>query len=140
MKTKSVDRSAAKWTQNTSNASGAYADGVQNPKADWMTATKAAEPNYKAAVTKAANAGSFGKGVQRVGTAKQQNNALTKGVQRFAQGVAVAQNDYAEGFAPYQAVLERTTLPPRGPKGDPSNLKRVEATNAALHAARNASR
>lgn len=140
MKTKSTDRSAAKWAENTANASGSYADGVQNPKADWATATKAAEANYKTAVTKAANAGAFGKGVARVGTAKQQNNALSKGVQRFAQGVAVAQPDYAEGFAPYQAVLERTSLPPRGPKGDPINIKRVEAVATALHAARNAAR
>ena len=140
MKTKGVDRSAAKWTENTSNATGSYQDGVQNPKADWATATKAAEPNYKAGVAKAAADGSFGKGVQRVGTAKQQQNSLTKGVSRFAQGVAGAASDYAEGMAPYIDVLERTQLPPRGPKGDIKNIKRVEMIATALHAAKNARR
>ena len=140
MKTKGADRSAAKWNTNTTNATESYIDGVQNPRADWATATKAAESNWKAGTTKAAADGSFGKGVQRAGTSKQQNNALSKGAQRFAQGVAVAQTDYAEGVAPYLDVLERTTLPPRGPKGDPNNIKRVSTVTTALHAAKNARR
>ena len=136
MKTKGADRSAAKWSENTAGSTNAYADGVQNPKNDWATQTAAAEDNYKAGVTKAAAAGSFGKGVKRVGTAKQQQNSLSKGVPRFSQGVAVAQPNYAEGIAPFIDVLERTLLPPRGPKGDPKNINRVTAIATALHAAK----
>lgn len=136
MKTKSVDHSAAKWQQNTSNATGAYQDGVQNPREDWATATKAAEPNWKAGVDKAKADGSFGKGVTKAGTAKQQNAALSKGVNRFSQGVAQASGDYQQGIAPYISVLERTNLPARGPKGDPKNIDRVRAVTTALHAAK----
>ena len=135
-KTKSADQAASKWRERAANASGDYADGVQNPRRDWESATKAAEPAYKAGVTAAANAGRFGKGVTKAGNQKQVNNSLSKGVQRFAQGVAGATTDYAEGVAPFLAVIERTNLPPRGPKGDPANIRRVEAIATALHQAK----
>ena len=133
---KDIGRVASKWSQNAGAASNSYAEGVQNPKADWAQATAAAQENYKVAVTKAAGNGSFARGVQKAGTQKQQNNALSKGVTRFSQGVAVAQPDYAQGVEPYLRVIENTVLPPRKPKGDPANIQRVSAIATALSAAK----
>lgn len=133
---KDISRVAAKWAQNAGSASGSYAEGVQNPKTDWATATAAAQENYKIAVTKAANEGRFARGVSRAGTAKQQGNALQKGVQRYSQGVAVAQPDYSAGVEPYLNVIRNVTLPPRKPKGDPANIQRVAAIATALNAAK----
>jgi hypothetical protein len=133
-RTKSPDQAAAKWRERAANASGDYADGVQNPKEDWETATKRAEATYKTAVTAAANAGRFGKGVTKAGNAKQVNNSLTKGVARYGTGVAGATTEYAQGVAPFLEIIQRTNLPPRGPKGDAANINRVATLAAALHA------
>jgi hypothetical protein len=133
---KDISRVSQKWSQNTQNATGNYTEGVQNPKTDWATATQAAQENYKQAVTKAANEGRFSRGVAKAGTAKQQNNALAKGASRFGQGVAVAQPDYADAMAPVLRTIQNTVLPPRKPKGDPSNIQRVSAIATALHAAK----
>jgi hypothetical protein len=135
-KVKDSARSAAKWAEKSAAATGDYEAGVANPKADWKQATAAASENYKQGVTKAAAENRFQNGVNKAGTEKWQRGAQQKGARRFAEGVAVAQPDYEEGFAPYRDVIERTTLPPRKPKGDPSNIQRVSAMAAALSAAK----
>lgn len=135
IKVKDVARSSQKWAQNTGQAGSSYADGVQNPRADWATATQSAQDNYKQAVTKAANEGRFARGVAKAGTAKQQQNALTKGVARFSQGVAVAQPEYASAMEPVLNTIAAVNLPPKKPKGDPSNIQRVTAVATALHTA-----
>lgn len=131
-----LSRVAAKWANNTGNATGSYADGVQNPKEDWQRSTLAAADNYKVAVTKAANDGRFSKGVQRTTTDKQIQASVQKGSERFAQGVALAGPDFAEGMAPVLQIIAATNLPPKKPKGDPSNIQRVAALAAAQHAAK----
>lgn len=133
---RNAQQSAQKWAQNAGNASGSYADGVQNPRSDWQQATAASQENYKSAVTKAANEGRFARGVQKAGNQKWQQGAIGKGTQRFSQGVAVAQPDYAQGVEPYLTVIQNTALPPRKPKGDPANIQRVTAIAAALNAAK----
>jgi hypothetical protein len=83
-------------------------------------------------MTAAAAADSFAKGVTKAGTDKWKSKALQKGPGRFAEGVMVAGPDYEAGFAPYRDEIERTTLPPRFPKGDPRNISRVATIAAAL--------
>jgi len=130
---KSLDRISNKWS-NASNAStGEYEFGVKNPKKDWATETANAENNYKAGVQKAANEGRFGKGVKKAGTAKWQENTLNKGVNRWADGISKSKSNYEKGFAPYRETIINTTLSPRGPKGDPNNIKRVAEMAQALH-------
>ena len=133
MKVKSPSQSAAKWNERASQATGDYADGVQNPKVDWKDATVAAQSSYELGVQKAITEKRFAKGVNKAGSEKQIEKSLQKGVQRFSAGVAIAQNDYQEGVAPFLAIIERTTLPPRGPKGDPKNIDRVAKLATALH-------
>lgn len=130
----SVGDIAAKWARVTPGRAGDYRKGIENPKVDWDTATMAAEDSYKRGVIEAANAGRFGKGVAAAGNKKWQDNALKKGPTRFAAGVALGKDAYLKGFAPFADVIERTDLPPRGPKGDPSNIERVRVIADALHA------
>lgn len=131
---KSLDRMSQKWRRQSAAATPEYQFGVENPKKDWATETAKAEENYKAGVIKAANAGSFGKGVKKAGTSKWQENTLKKGVTRWADGINQSASAYEEGFAPYREVIKATNLPPRYPKGDPRNIARVAKMAEVLHA------
>lgn len=140
MKVKTPSQASSKWSDRAGQATGDYADGVQNPKTDWKTATVGAAEAYKQGVTKSITEGRFAKGVTRAGSEKQINNSLSKGVARFSAGVAIAQGDYESAVSPFLDVIERTALPPRGPKGDPKNIARVAKIADALHAAKLAQR
>src|SRR5437868_1299772 len=133
-KVKNLAASAAKWAARAGAASADYADGAANPRKPWAQAARDAAGNYKAGVQAAAAAGRFEQGVARAGDEAYQRGVAQKGAGRYAQGVAVGQPDYQEGFAPYAQVIESTSLPPRKPKGDPSNIERVRALAAALSA------
>lgn len=125
---------AAKYARVTPGRSTDYANGVKNPKVDWKTATANAQDSYAQGVQDAIGRGAFAKGVNKAGTAKWQDKAVNLGTTRWGAGVTAAQGDYATGFAPYQAVISGTDLPPRGPKGDPRNFDRVVRLGTALHA------
>lgn len=131
---KSLDRIGEKWSRVTQAATQDYTAGIDNPRTDWAQAALKAEPNFIAGVQAAISRKSFGKGVTKAGTAKWQQNARDKGAPRFAQGVQVARPAYEEGFAPYRQVIANLNLPPRGPKGDASNINRVTAVTQALRA------
>lgn len=124
---------ARKFAEVTPLRADEYAAGIQNPGKDWETETKAAEANYKTAVTKAAQEGRFGRGVANAGTAKWQANALRFGPGRFAEGVREAGPAYQEGFGPFRDTIAGLTLPPRRPTGDPGNIERVRVIAEALH-------
>ena len=111
-----------------------YTSGVQNPRTDWQAATLAAEGAQAAGVQQAISRKRFSKGVQRAGTARWQAKSTSLGAQRFAGGVAAGASDYANNVAPFLQTIEATTLPPRGPKGDPRNIQRVSAIDQALRA------
>ena len=121
-----------RWVNRASVATEDYKTGIMNPRTDWSQATLAAKDNYARGIQDAISKDSFSKGVRKAGSQKQQSKAVGKGAQRFAAGVADAQGDYAAAIAPYLQVIESTTLPPRGPKGDPRNLERVKAITVAL--------
>lgn len=127
---------AGKWVSRTQQAVPEYEDGVRNPRRDWQQATEAAAPVQAAAVQAAIRDGRYQKGVRKAGSGKWQSNTLAKGAQRFAQGVQAGESEYEKGVAPYLDVIEKTQLPPRGPKGDPNNINRVIAINKALHEAK----
>jgi len=133
---KSMDRISRTWDQRVSTSQSQFTEGVQNPKTDWAQATAAAEKNYNSAVQAAISRGSFGKGVQKAGSKSWQEGALTKGPTRWAEGVRLAVPKYEKNFSPFREVIQRTTLPPRGPKGDPANIQRVAVMAKALHDAK----
>jgi len=131
-KIKSAADIARKWARVTPQRTQDYQEGVQNPTQDWEAATIKAEDNYKTGVQKAAAEGRFGKGVKKAGTAKWQKNTLEKGPNRFAEGVAVSEPEFQQGFEPFREVIAATQLPPRFPKGDPRNIDRVKVIAEAL--------
>jgi hypothetical protein len=130
---KAMDKISGKWSRVTQASTQSYAEGVQNPSRDWATNTAAAEKNFESGVQASISRKAFGKGVKRAGTKKWQDGAIDKGVSRYAVGVALAEAAYQNGFAPYRSVIAALTLPPRGPKGDPSNITRVSIISKALH-------
>jgi len=134
----SVSRVAEKWARRSASASGEYEQGVQQTQRSWAAAAGAAEKNYVAGVTAAAGQGRYGKGVTRAGDAKWKKNAVEKGPTRYAQGVGVAQGDYAGQVGPFLEVIGRTDLPARGPVGSEQNYARVSTIGKALRAAKTA--
>ena len=81
--------------------------------------------------------GAYQSGVAQRGTGGWREATLAK-KERWAAGVRLGEGRYTQGFAPFRAVIEGVTLPPRGPRGDPSNYARCEAIGLALTAARKA--
>ncbi len=134
--TKGAAKAARKWKERTAVAVEDYREGVNNPRADWAQATEGAHDTWKAAITEAANKGSFAKGVAAAGTAKWKTGAITKGADRYPTGVAVAEDDYNRAMQGVISTIESVNLPKRYPKGDPRNIKRVEAIATALHNAK----
>ena len=130
---KSPERCADAWKRRSAASTPDYEAGVRDPKTDWAQATKAAEGNYNKGVQAAMSRGAFGKGVSNAGTEKWQKNAIAKGTQRWAAGIALAEDAYIVGFTPYATTIANTKLPPRGPKGDPGNINRVAVMAKALH-------
>jgi len=131
--TKPLDQVVTKWKRKVAGASEDYRDGVTNPKSDWQTETLKAEARYKTGVTQAASEGRFGKGVSKAGTEKWKKGALEKGVTRWPEGVAQAEDEYRSGMGDVLNTIAGVTLPARGPKGDPRNYERVKAIGDALH-------
>ncbi len=127
---------AEKWARVTPQRTEDYAQGIQNPREDWEKATSGAAKNYAEGVTKGIQDDRFAKGVRKAGTAKWQRKSIEVGAQRFGPGVQAAVSDYQQGFAPFAAVIEATTLPKRFAKGDPRNIERVKVIAAALREAK----
>lgn len=131
-----VRNDAQKWANRSAAASGEYAAGVSSPRRPWAEATIAAADVHAQAMTEAIAEGRFAKGVQKATNSAWSSGVSNKGRTRYSQGVAVSQNAYQSGFAPYAAALGGLTLEPRGPKG--TNYGRVQAVGEALRAARKA--
>jgi len=124
---------AEKWQRVTPQRADDYKKGVESPLRDWEKNASAAEGAWEEGVQQAAADKRFGKGVKKAGTGKWQRKARDLGVPRWPQGIRVARPDYEAGFAPFRDEIEKTVLPPKGPKGDPRNYDRVRAIADALH-------
>ncbi|MEM4469070.1 MAG: hypothetical protein QXS32_08410 [Candidatus Nezhaarchaeales archaeon] len=88
---------------------------------------------YKAAVTMPGIEKRFAGGVKKAGAEKFAGKVTAVGVDRYPRGVEAAKPDYAKGIAPYLEELAKIDVPERRPRGDPANLKRVEAIAVALN-------
>ena len=127
---------AEKWARVTPGRSSDYAAGIDKPKKDWESSAVAAADAWADGVTAAASERRYEKGVKEAGTEKWRRKAKDLGASRWPQGVSAAKDDYEKGFAPYRDVIERVSLPPRRPKGDPANIDRVRIIAQALHEAK----
>ena len=121
-----------KWTRVTPQRTEDYSKGIANPKRDWATEAAAAKGNWKAGIDAAAAQDLYAKGVTTAGSAKWKSKSLALGPGRFAEGVYQAGDDYAKGFAPYQAAIAAVDLGPKFPRRDPRNLDRVKRVVTAL--------
>jgi len=133
IKIKSAGEIAGKWARVTPQRAADYQAGVKDTSVDWAGPTKAAEGRYEQGVQEAITKKRFGSGVSAAGTEKWRSKTEAVGVQRWPQGVRVAENDYEKGFAPYRDVIEGVSLPEKFAKGDPRNYDRVVAVGTALH-------
>ncbi len=122
----------SKWARVTPQRTPDYEQGINNPKKSWSKSTMEAAANQAAGVQEAIREKRFEKGVAKAGDSTWQQGALSKGVSRFGEGVQIAESKYTNNFAPFAAVIEATSLPPRFPKGDPRNIARVAAIATAL--------
>ncbi len=129
----SASETARKWAEVTPGRSAYYEAGVRSPAYDWETRTLAAKSAYKAAISAADIGERFAGGVKAAGSEKWARKAIDLGVPRFGPGVRAATEDFSSGIAPYLEELGRIDLPERAPRGDPANLRRVEAVATALH-------
>lgn len=129
----SADKIAKKWARVTPERIEDYEDGVRHPMKDWETETSEAEDRYEAGIKDAITRKAFGKGVKKVGTAKQKSATILKGIPRWPEGVRGAEDDMKKGMEPVVSVLEDLELPKRYPTGDPRNIERVKAIQQALH-------
>ena len=130
---KSSAEIAGKWGRVTPQRSQDYQAGVTSPKNSWQEKTSAAEPSWIQGTSEAASRGSFGRGVVKAGDAKWKRKTLDLGVQRWPDGVRKSEADFQTGFNPYRDVIQNTTLPPRGPKGSPTNNERARIMAQVLH-------
>lgn len=121
-----------KYVQRASAAGQAYVDGINNPKQDWAQTTAASANSWASGVQSAVTDGRFAKGVTAAGDSKWSSQSINVGAARYPGGVTAGQNRYSTGIQPFLTALSNLTLPPRGPKGDPSNLNRVSAVDTAL--------
>ena len=133
MECKDASAIAKKWGRVTPERVFDYEEGVKNPARDWMKETLEAERRYEEGIKASIARKAFGKGVKKVGTAKQQSKTILKGIPRWPEGVRGAEDDMRIGMEPVVDVLRALKLPERFPTGDVRNIKRVEAIQQALH-------
>jgi hypothetical protein len=133
---RSISAISDKWQRNAQGAQSEYQNGIANATKDWATNTAAAADSYNTGVNAAIAANRFATGVASAGTGKWKTNAMTKGPQRWAQGIRVSVDNYQRGFEPFRRVIESTTLPPRGPRGSAGNYERSRIMGEALNNAR----
>ncbi len=124
---------ARKWARVTPERSEDYENGVRNPMRDWAEETANAEDRYEAGIKASIANKSFGKGVRKVGTAKQKSKSILKGIPRWSEGVRGAEADMKAGMTPVIEILKSITLPKRYETGDPRNIERVKVIQQALH-------
>ena len=135
MKTPSAAQIAHRFVKFAPGRFDRYTDGIANPDEDWEKNTVAAEGNYETGVKAAIARKAFGKGVKKTGTARQQAATILN-QNRWVEGIENSETVMTEAMGPVVAVLQSITLPPKYPKGDPRNYKRVEAVGTALRKAK----
>lgn len=126
---------AAKWAAVTPTRAQYYTTGVQGAAQKWQSGVDSSNDNWGAGVQQAVADRRYATGVQGKGALYSQK-AATIGSQRWGQGVSQAAPAYETGVQPIFAALSALNLPPKGPKGSPQNLQRVQAVVDAERAAR----
>jgi len=136
LKVKPVSVAAGKWDTNAARAADAFATEAEAAAAIWEANAKAAEGNYKTAITASGIEKRFVGGIGRAGAAKFARKIRDVAKDRFPSGIHAAVADYTERTTPFLETMAALTLSKRGPRGDPANIKRVEEVDKANFAKR----
>ena len=137
MKCPSASEIARRFVEFAPARAPRFEEGVRHPDKDWEKETANAEPNYEEGVKKGISRKAFGKGVKKCGSARQQSQTI-KNIHRWSEGIEGAGDVMTAAMEPFVKVIEATTLPPRFPKGDDRNYRRVETVGKALRKAKEA--
>jgi len=129
---KPVGEVVEKWARRVAGAAQDYVAGASKAGDAWQRGATAADGNFRAAVTAAAGAGRYAKGIAKATGAKFVRGVSEKGATRFGPGAAAAQTDFSGAIGPVLDVISRTDLPPRGPRSGTGNAGRVTAITNAL--------
>lgn len=133
---KSAAQSAEKYASRASAASGDYVTGAQSTTKDQAQAGVAAAAIYAQATQKAITDGRYAAGLQKAGKSKWLKGITEKGGNRYGEGVSQAAPAYAQESARFDSARGAAAALPRGIKGSPQNLQRVQAVVAAQIAAK----
>lgn len=133
---KTASQSAEKYASRASAASGDYVSGAQTTSKDQAASAIAAAAIYAQATQKAITDGRYAAGLQKSGKQKWLHGVTTKGGNRYGEGVSAAGPSYAQESARFDAARGAASSLPRGIKGSPQNLQRVQAVVAAQIAAK----
>lgn len=126
---------AEKWARVTPSRQQDYSAGIATAGSAWQEGVSNAEQNWAQGTQAAISEGRYASGTSGKAS-KYVRKSQEVGVPRWASGVTASKSDMEQGMSRILSVLGSVNLPPRGPKGSPQNLQRVQAVNEALHAAR----
>lgn len=121
------------WANVTPGRSEVYSRNAQAASGTWLANFVAGIPNFQSAVVAAGVATRMANSARARGQTRYQTKIQAVGAARFGQGVTASREIYASAVQPYLNTISGLTLPPRRPRGDPSNLQRVQAIATALH-------
>lgn len=125
---------AQKWSSVSATRSGDYTKGVEGGGQAWQEGVNMAESTWAEGVQGAIGRGGYSKGVSGKAS-KYVQRASTLGSQRWTTGIQASGDAYQRGVAPIFNAIGNVTLPPRGARGNPSNILRVQAVNEAARQA-----
>jgi len=125
--------STERWSEGVNNGQQRYQEGVENPQRDWADETRSATDRWAQGVQDAATDGRFDSAVQSTETSDWQQFATALGPARFREAADSYDQKYRTNFEPFRQTIEQTSLPSRGPAGDPANYDRVREIGQALH-------
>lgn len=123
---------AKKWGDVTPGRASYYESETPKKSSLWETNAGGAKGTYKTAVADPKIGDRFAGGIKGK-AAKFARKVTDVGVARFGPGVSAAVSDMQSGFDPYAAELAATTVPDRGPRGDPKNKEIVSVIFDKLH-------
>lgn len=129
MKVKSKAQIQKNYEMAASTAGARYKDAI--PNADWKDAALGGQENYVTRMSDPTVLARRSTGIEKVSDADWRKAAIDKGSGVIAGRMKAAAPKQADGFEPYRAKLERTSLTPRGPKGV-GNLVRVREVVEAM--------
>lgn len=136
MLVKSARDIAAKWARVTPTRLEDYEFGVRNPKKDWEKESLDSEENYQIALKASFARKARPKGIRKVGTSGQQRATIEKGLIRWPEGVAGAEDRMSEGMEMVVNAIASVKERPKYPKGDIRNLEIIKDITQAIHKAK----